>query len=103
MNNKGIKHDFNKLKWGLLPIKAMRLVVKVLMYGAKKYGEDRANPNYKRVDKSKDRYYDATMRHLTDWYYGISTIDKESGINNLAHAISNILFLLELDQETNEN
>ena len=89
---KGKKYDSGKLQWHLLPIKAIEKVVKVLGFGAEKYGED----NWMVVENSRVRYFDAAMRHLTTWYNG-ERYDKESGYHHLAHAICCIVFLLTLD------
>ena len=98
--NIGIKHDSDKLVWSLLPLEVLRDVVKVLMYGAKKYAPD----NWKYV-KPKERYYDAGMRHLDAWQAGKNK-DPETGLNPIAHAICCLIFLLwhekEVTQQTQE-
>jgi len=87
----GKKYDTEKLRWDLLPISPIRQVIRVLMYGAKKYGDY----NWEQVEDPKPRYYNACMRHLTA---GIQkTNDSESGLPHLAHAICNLIFLLEFE------
>ncbi len=88
----GVKHDAGKPRWGLLPTKALGAIVGVLTFGAQKY----APGNWRRVEKARDRYYDALLRHLTAWHEGEVT-DPESGMHHLAHAGCCLLFLLELD------
>jgi hypothetical protein len=87
--DKGKKFDEGKLEWDLIPIEALEEVVKVLMMGKEKYGKD----NWKKVDNSKSRYYNAGMRHRLSILKGEST-DQESGLHHLAHSICNDLFLL---------
>ncbi len=85
----GKKYDEGKLRWDLLPIKAVEEVVKVLMFGAAKYGDD----NWQKLDELEPRYYAASMRHLASWRQG-ETLDEDSGLPALAHAVCDLLFLL---------
>jgi hypothetical protein len=99
-NDTGMKFDGEKLRWGLLPDSAIREIVKVLTFGAKKYAPN----NWKLVRGRRWRYYDALMRHLIAWKedanYGRDRekiYDKESGFMHLAHAGCCLLFLLWCD------
>lgn len=85
-----IKHDEGKLQWHLLPLLAVRLLVRVLMHGAAKYKEWNwaEGGDYSRL-------YDAALRHLTAWWDG-EDLDPDSGMNHLAHAACCCLFLLEM-------
>jgi hypothetical protein len=85
----GTKYDVNKIRYSLLPIKEIESVVEVLEYGANKYEVD----NWQKVDKARQRYYDALMRHVTAWKKG-ELKDDESNLSHLAHAACNALFLL---------
>lgn len=85
----GMKFDQNKLDWSLLPLEPIEVVLKVLMFGAKKY----APGNWKHVDDHERRYYNAAMRHLASWQKG-EQCDPETGINHLGHAICCLIFLL---------
>jgi len=90
--NKGIKFDDGKIQWWYLPIEPIKEVLKVLHYGDKKYpAEDGCN--WKRVPNAKKRYYSALMRHITAWWDEEKN-DQESGMHHLAHACTNVLFLL---------
>ena len=93
----GRKFDGNKHQYGLLPAKALKETVKVLTIGATKYEDD----NWKYVPKAQSRYFDALMRHLWDWKSG-EQLDPETEVNHLAHAVCNILFLLERDLHKEE-
>lgn len=88
----GRKDDADKLRWDLLPFNSVEKVVKVLQYGANKYGDF----NWFYVKDYKRRYFSACMRHLIAWWKG-EKYDKESGYNHLAHAICCLIFLLEKD------
>ena len=97
VQTKGRKFDQGKLQYGLVPPKALKETVKVLTVGAEKYDRN----NWKKVPDAQARYYDALQRHLWDWFSG-EQLDPETGINHLAHAACNILFLLERDIATPE-
>ena len=80
--------DAGKVRWDLLPYESLEEIAKVMTWGATKYGEE----NW-RSGLSFGRCFAATMRHLTAWWGG-QTNDPESGINHLAHAGTNILFMI---------
>jgi hypothetical protein len=88
----GVKYDSGKTQWSYLPLEPIKAVIDVMTYGDKKYPA-KDGSNWKRVKDSRKRYYNATMRHLTSWFEGEKN-DPESGLHHLAHACSNILFLL---------
>lgn len=85
----GKKDDDGKLRWDLLPLGSVQELVKVLTYGAKKYGDG----NWTVVADKRRRYFAATLRHLSAWWLGEKR-DPESGLSHLAHAGCCILFLL---------
>jgi len=84
----GIKYDDEKLEWDMVPWEAMEPVVRVLMFGAKKY-----EPNNWKFVEPKNRYTNATFRHLIDYTKG-EQLDPETGESHLAHAICCLLFKL---------
>jgi hypothetical protein len=90
----GVKYDEDKLQWSLLPFRALKEVVAVLGFGAKKYAPD----NWQRVPDASTRYVDAAFRHLTDWHLK-ERLDGETGKSHLAHAICCLLFLLWFEQK----
>lgn len=96
-SKKGNKNDEGKTRWGLLPWGAAEQVVRVLMFGADKYSVD----NWQHVDRGKERYFDAAMRHLLAWKGGEKK-DLESGLPHLAHAACCLLFLIWFDEEAPE-
>lgn len=59
--------------------------------------------NWQYVDNSRERYYNAAMRHLTSWWEGEKK-DPETGENHLSHAVCCLLFLLWFDnKDTGKN
>ncbi len=85
----GIKYDSQKPRMDLLPRAGIEEIAKVLEVGAKKYGD-------RNWAKGMDwgRLYAATLRHV---FASLDKEDKdpESGLDHLAHAACNLLFLLE--------
>lgn len=92
---KAIKHDTEKLRTDLIPVKALEEITKVLGHGANKYD----SWNWKGIEKS--RYYGACLRHLFSWYKGEDN-DPESGISHLAHAACSLMFLLEIEEDLDD-
>ncbi len=83
----GIKYDEDKLDWSLMPLKPLESVVRLLMFGAKKY-----KPNNWMNVLPKERYYNALLRHLFLWFQG-EKIDPDSGLSHLTAVICNAIFL----------
>lgn len=90
------KHDAGKWRFSLIPLCAIRSVIEVLEFGAKKYAPD----NWKTVPDARIRYFDATIRHVTAWWDGEKN-GTESGLPHLAHAVCCLLFLLWMDEAQN--
>jgi hypothetical protein len=86
--SEGRKDDAGKAPWHLVPFDAVGCIVKVLDFGAKKYGP-------RNWEKGMDwsRCFDATIRHLTAWHGGEAR-DAETGFSHLWHAGCCILFLI---------
>ncbi len=89
---------FNKGDKGKAPLsilrdfpKAREVISRILMQGADEYGRQ----NWRNVD-DRERYISALDRHV-DQYHNGEKFDTKSGHHHLAHAISNLFFLLELD------
>lgn len=85
---KGMKFNTGKLRYSIIPMEAVREVVKVSEYGAIKY-----EPNNWKNIKDMNIYYDALMRHIIAWKTG-ETHDLESGLHHLAHGAWNALTLV---------
>ena len=94
----GVKYDNDKPRWGLVPFKQFEQVVDVLTFGSKKYADD----NWKKVPDAEERYFDAMLRHITEYRYG-DKLDSETKKSHLSHAICCALFIMWFDdQETNK-
>ena len=89
----GKKFDTGKPATHLLPPKAMLCVADVLRYGAEKYGEH----NWRAVPDAEKRYIAAALRHIFTAMTGEQPYDPESGIFHIAHAITSLLFILEME------
>jgi len=81
-----------KPRWDLMPWIACQVVAKVLTFGARKHGESQ----WRTGDRSASDYFAKVMRHLIAWHLG-EPYDDESGLPHLAHAVANLLFLIELE------
>lgn len=86
----GVKYDEGKTLWHLLPIEGAEDMLKVMEYGAKKYGDYNW---YLGMDWH--RLFNAGIRHLTAWWRGEEK-DPESGLPHLAHASCCVLMLSSL-------
>lgn len=84
----GIKFDNEKAMLDLIPSELEDQVGRVMTFGAKKY----ARANWAKGIVFS-RLLSATRRHLNAWNKGID-IDPESGLNHIAHAATNLAFLL---------
>lgn len=88
----GSKFDSDKDRWDLLPLEPIEQVVKVLTMGAKKYAPN----NWQGVEM--ERYVAALFRHIIAWRKG-EIVDSESGLHHLAHAITNLVFIMEIEKK----
>lgn len=84
-----LKKDYGKVTWHLMPMKAVAEIVKVLMFGAKKYAPE----GWKELIHDRGRVENALMRHIIAHKEG-EVLDKETGLPHMAHAGCNIIFLL---------
>ncbi len=85
----GVKHDKDKIEWDLMYWPGLLSVMRVLMFGKKKY----AKFGWKSVKQMKTRYMNAAMRH----WYAIQNgewIDAETGEPHAAHIICCMLFIM---------
>lgn len=85
------KNDTGKLRWSLLPVDALQAIIKVLMFGAKKY-----TPNNWLIGTEWSRPYDALLRHITAWWDREES-DPESGMSHLWHAGCCVIFLISYE------
>lgn len=83
------KHNSKgKTRFELLPIEALAEVAKVLQYGTVKYGRDNWWNGMPWLELAG-----SALRHIFAWLMR-EEHDRESGLPHLAHAATNILFLL---------
>lgn len=90
----GVKHDQEKERYDLVPVLALEEVAKVLTAGAAKYDDE----NWRKVPNATRRYFSAAQRHLAQVRKG-QTHDQETKLHHYAHAITNLMFLLEKELE----
>lgn len=93
MHNPGRKDDGGKFQWALLMnglALALRGVLAVLMFGAKKYAPD----SWQRVENGPVRYKDALYRHLSEMeLHGFYARDEETGLYHAYHVACNAMFM----------
>ena len=89
----GMKFDGEKPRTDLLATAPLLAIAEVLGHGAKKYSAHnwRSGINYSRV-------YGAIQRHLMA-FWDNEDIDPESGMHHLAHAMTELMFLMEFVQK----
>ena len=85
----GHKGDNGKARMDLISADALLEIGRVLALGAEMYGDY----NWHKV--TPERYYAAAQRHLSKYWAG-EILDK-SGYHHLIHAITNLMFVYELD------
>lgn len=83
------KDDIGKLQWGLMPWDALTGIMRILMYGAKKYTARNWEQGF-----DYSRLYSALQRHLISWWQLREKDDPESRLPHLWHAGCCILFLI---------
>jgi hypothetical protein len=88
----GIKYDSGKPDMALLSPIALLEITKVLDFGKKKY----AAHNW-RKGMAWSRLLSASLRHIFA-FVGGESLDPESGLSHLAHAVCCLMFLLEFEK-----
>lgn len=88
----GRKDDQDKVRFDLVPPRPFLELAKVITLGAKKYSEW----NWRKI--GQERYVAALYRHIIAWQMGEDR-DPETGLEHLAHAMCNLVFLMELPQQ----
>jgi hypothetical protein len=88
----GARYNDGKPDWSLMPTHLLEEVVRVWMYGAKKY----AAWNWaKGMPWSVP--YACIIRHLYAWWWKGERNDPESGCSHLAHVICNLMMLMHYE------
>lgn len=88
------KADAGKPILSLVPPEIIYAVERVRRYGCEKYNDP---DNWKRV--SKERYFEAMLRHILASWNDMTARDEESGLLHLEHAACNLAFILQLMRE----
>lgn len=83
----GDRFNEGKLKWSLVSFKALEPMVKVLMFGAKKYA-----PNNWKKGLKYTEICDSLQRHMNAFLDGEDN-DKESKLYHVGHILCNAMFL----------
>lgn len=94
----GRKDDDGKIDYTLLLQdlhRALDSVIKVLQFGANKYGRN----NYNKV--SSERYDRACLRHIIEHLKG-NLLDEDTNEPHLSHAVCCLLFLIERELKDKE-
>lgn len=99
----GIKYDSDKRQWWYIWqfLPDLEQVADILTFGDKKYPCPTGS-NWRNVDNQYRRYTSALMRHLSAYLQGEKN-DPESGKSHLAHAMTNLLFLMWFDRNALED
>lgn len=77
-----------KVPFSVIPAQVVAEVGLGLLEGARKYGRH----NYRTVGIRASVYYDAALRHLTQWWEG-QDVDPDSGLNHVSKAITTLVVL----------
>lgn len=88
MTEAGRHYDDGKPRVDLISPQALTALGTVLSYGAKKYGDKNWLNGI-----AWTKLYGSALRHLLSWRRG-ETLDPESGLPHLAHAMCNVMMLL---------
>lgn len=85
---KALRYNDGKIDWSLVDFRSLEPMVKVLMYGAKKYEID----NWKKGQDLKS-LSSCLMRHLVAFMDGEDN-DLESGESHLGHILCNAMIMV---------
>ena len=85
-DNKALRYNEGKLEWSLVDYQAFEPMVKVLMFGAKKYA-----PNNWKKGLELNKIMDSLMRHIVAIQSG-EDIDPESSLPHIGHIQCNVMF-----------
>lgn len=77
-----------KVPQSVVPRTVLAEVALGMLEGARKYGRH----NYRVIGVAASTYFDATQRHLDDWWEGVD-IDPESGLSHITKAITSLVVL----------
>ena len=87
IQNIAMRSNAGKTQWSLVDFEAIKPMVDVLMFGAKKYAPN----NWKKGQKYTDMI-DCLLRHVMAIARG-ENIDPESGLPHIGHVLCNGMFI----------
>lgn len=91
---KGVKTDTGKPRYGLIPPFALEQVAICLTEGLKTHPD---KDNWKLVENGKERFLESLERHFQQYKMGETFDRDEPKVRNLAAVIVNALFALEFE------
>jgi len=83
-----------KAPMSTVPMNVVAEVGVAMLEGAAKYGRH----NYRTMGVRGSVYFDATMRHLVDWWEGVD-IDPDSGMSHITKAITSLMVLRDAQMQ----
>lgn len=96
--DRALRFNEGKLKWSLVDFKSLESMVKVLEYGAKKYGKNNWKKGF-----PQEEIIESMLRHIFAFLNG-EKLDKESGLPHTGHIMCNAMFLEFMENKgKNEN
>ena len=88
MSKRALRYNKGKVKWSLVHWKSLEPLVRVLEFGASKYG---AYNWQKKMNKKE--ILESAMRHLTAMMDG-EVFDEESKLPHAGHLLCNVMFYI---------
>ena len=86
---KGRKNDSLKLRMDLIPPEVEEIIAGVLTYGSLKFDDNNWKNNL-----DVNRIYGALRRHLSEYRKDKDSIDPETAMLHIDHALCNMVFLV---------
>lgn len=86
--DRAVRDNAGKPRWSLIPYEQMEPVVRVLEWGARKYGDFNWQ---KKMDPTE--ILESAQRHTVELFKG-NMLDKQTQLHHAAHIISNMLFYM---------
>lgn len=97
MNDQRAKADAGKLHLSYVPPAGITAIARVREYGVEKYHDPE---NWRKVEF--DRYYEAFLRHVLAMWNDPYSVDFESGLPHLWHALTNGAFMAQMMEDEHE-
>lgn len=83
-----------KAPLSVVPMNVVAEIGVAMLEGASKYGRH----NYRGVGVRASVYFDATMRHLIDWWEGVD-LDPDSGMSHITKALASLTVLRDAQMQ----